>query len=129
MSFGFNMKLKGDAEMRKNLRNCAKNCPEQLRDAGMKEMEVEKKEIQARTPVRFGVLRDSIEVKAPEMKTGRVVITVGTDVEYAVFVHENLEAYHEIGEAKFIESVLDESEPHMAERIAKHIDLKKMVEK
>jgi hypothetical protein len=128
MKFSFDMRLKGEPEMKRHLKNAATNAPEQLREAGMAEMEIEKQEMQNRTPVRYGILRDSLEVMAPEMKKRTVVITVGTDVEYAPYVHENLEAFHEVGEAKFIESVLNESEPHMAERIAKHIDLKKMIE-
>lgn len=51
------------------------------------------------TPVETGRLRSSI--------THQVVsdsrVDVGTNVEYAVYVHENLNAYHPVGEAKFIE--------------------------
>lgn len=34
---------------------------------------------------------------------------VGTNVEYAPFVHENLNAYHETGQAKFLESAARDS--------------------
>jgi hypothetical protein len=42
----------------------------------------------------------------------------GVIVDYAVYVHENLEAHHEVGQAKFLESVLNESAPFMMERVA-----------
>jgi hypothetical protein len=121
------MKLKGDEEMRKNLLNCAKNCPMELLRACIEEMEIEKIEMQARTPVKTGLLRDSLAVMTPEVKNGKVIVTVGTDVEYAVFVHENLDAWHEEGEAKFIESVLNEAADSIAARIAARIDLNRMV--
>jgi len=34
--------------------------------------------------------------------------TVGTNVEYAPKVHEDLDAYHKTGEAKFIENAFNE---------------------
>ena len=43
------------------------------------------------------------------------------DVDYALWVHEDLEAHHAIGEAKFITSVLNESRPFMARRLADRI--------
>lgn len=34
---------------------------------------------------------------------GRVVVIVGYTAAYAVFVHENLDANHDVGQAKFLE--------------------------
>jgi hypothetical protein len=51
-----------------------------------------------------------------------VVLWYGGAAEaYAIVQHENLEFHHTTGEAKFLESVLNESRPFMAQRIAKRI--------
>lgn len=36
-------------------------------------------------------------------KDGNVSVSVGFTQNYAVYVHENLEAYHKVGQAKFLE--------------------------
>jgi hypothetical protein len=46
----------------------------------------------------------------------------GASVLYAIFVHENLENFHPIGQAKFLESVINESRSYMAARIAARLD-------
>lgn len=51
-------------------------------------------------------------------------ITFGGEAEdYALIVHEDLEAHHATGQAKYLESVINESTPYMAERIGKRIQL------
>ena len=54
------------------------------------------------TPVETGRLRSSITHAI--ISDSRV--DVGTNVEYAVYVHEILDAYHPVGEAKFIEKAM-----------------------
>lgn len=108
--------------MRRKLTNMAKKAPLAFAFAAYEEMLVEREEAAARTPVDTGELRDSLTVSEPEI--GRtILIFIYTDVEYAPIVHEDLEAFHPVGEAKFIESTLRESQPHMAERIGRRIDL------
>lgn len=41
-------------------------------------------------------------------------VTVGYTAAYAVFVHENLEAFHPIGQAKFLETPMREKSQEMA---------------
>jgi hypothetical protein len=40
-------------------------------------------------------------------------------------VHEDLTALHKIGQAKYLESVIMESRPFMAARVARRMDLNK----
>ena len=47
----------------------------------------------------------------------------GNAVQYAVSVHENLEAFHRVGQAKFLESVLNESVGYMTQRVAARMRL------
>ena len=66
-------------------------------------------------------LRDAERVEGPAFRGKTVSVQIaagGADVPYAIYVHEDLEAHHSVGQAKFIESVLNESAPHMAERLA-----------
>lgn len=82
-------------------------------------------EAKRRTPVDTGRLRASIAWAADDKErshkgtwkgtTVQYRVTapegearVGTNVEYAPWVHENLDAYHKTGEAKFIEKAFKE---------------------
>ena len=82
-----------------------------------------------RTPEKTGELKRSgklgeILIRA---KTVAVDISFGGDTApYAVYVHEDFAAFHPKGQAKFLESVLLESAPFMAERLARRIDLAKL---
>lgn len=91
------------------------------------EAQIEKTESMKRTPFEFGALRASHTVSQPVNRgdTIEVVISVGgVSAPYAVFVHENLEAFHSHGQAKFLESTVRESAPYMAARIAARMQLK-----
>lgn len=46
---------------------------------------------------------------------------VGYTAEYAVYVHENLEAFHPVGEAKFLEKPIRQYKRDMAKMIAREI--------
>jgi len=86
------------------------------------ETEIEATESKRRVPVDTGNLRDTIHATGPSMDGGQVttaVVAGGPAAPYAIEVHENLDAFHPVGEAKYIESVLRESKPFMRDRIAK----------
>jgi hypothetical protein len=117
-----------------------------LIDAVTAEYQTELEEAQARCPVDMtpapkhprggkpkhpGALRDSAKLQVTQEGSQIVAIlsfggsTPDYDifVGYAVFVHENLEAHHEVGQAKFLESVLDESASSMMGRIGARVKL------
>ena len=78
------------------------------------------------TPVRFGALRNSGQVVA-ESAT-RVVLAFGNDaVSYAVYVHENLQARHHVGQAKFLERPLLEAARGLDARLA--ADVRRQIER
>ena len=91
------------------------------------EAEIEMAEAKRRTPVDTGTLRASGFVEPPQMGFGKdITVTLGfggAAAGYAVYVHEDLEAFHTVGQAKFLESTLLESAPFLAARIARRIDL------
>jgi len=57
------------------------------------------------TPVEFGRLKSSITWEPRDTS-----VDIGTNVEYAVYVHENLDAYHRVGEAKFLTKAIQRHE-------------------
>lgn len=69
-----------------------------LMEAGLRVQAV----AQQRTPVDTGNLKNSAYTR----KQGELGVTVGFSAAYAIFVHEDVEARHTTGQAKFLESAL-----------------------
>jgi len=127
--------LKGANQMIQTLKRFAEKYPDQVAEALYQEAQIEATEMKKRTPVDTtanaphpGNLRNSIHVNNPERRgrTISVEIATGAQAPYAIFVHENPDAFHPIGQWKFMESVLDESRSHMPERIARRIHLNRV---
>ncbi len=109
-----------------NLRAVAASMPAQLGRALREEAEIEMTEAKRRTPVDTGALRASGHVDEHQINGSDVSVTLGfggAAAPYALEVHENLEAFHKVGQAKYLESTLAESERFMAERIAKRLQI------
>jgi len=69
--------------------------------------------MKARTPVDTGALRGSGHATGPDFSGETIearAIFGGPAAGYAPPVHENLRAVHPVGQAKFVESVMLESE-------------------
>lgn len=60
------------------------------------------REAQKKTPVDTGLLRKSARTLANGSGFDTTV-SVSFSTAYAIYVHEDLEAYHEVGQAKFLE--------------------------
>jgi hypothetical protein len=87
------------------------------------------KESMRRTPVDTGALRATHETSKPITEGGvtRVTISVGGPAApYAVFVHEDNQAHHTVGQAGFLRSAAYEAAAGMAERVARRIDLNRL---
>lgn len=83
---------------------------------------------QSRCPVKTGELRDSGSVGTPEYDGHEVIVPIGFSASYAVFVHENLEARHPNGgQAKFLESALNDTASGAITRIGNRIKLERLV--
>lgn len=83
-------------------------------------------------PVDTNALRSSGYVQPPEQEGSHISVSFGyggpaakinpktgqsTDA-YALFVHENLEAFHKVGSAKYLEMPFDQARTGMGKRIA-----------
>lgn len=119
-------KVSGIAEVEKRLAQLADDLVNQAGHALRVEGELIMTEAKKRTPVDTGALRASGHVTGPDdSKSQKVRLAFGgAAAPYAVFVHENLNARHHVGRAKFLESAALEAAPKMADRIAKRIGLK-----
>lgn len=76
------------------------------------------------TPVLTGVLRETGHVQLPVIEGDKISDTFGFGgpaAPYAVYVHENLEAHHLVGQAKFLEQPMLELESGRMNRIAQDI--------
>jgi hypothetical protein len=108
--------------MEERLRALAKKSPKALERALYKEAQIEMTEMKRQTPVEFGTLRDSGLVEQPRWVNGSTLVVElgfgGAAEDYAIYVHEDLDAFHAVGNAKFVEIPLNDSKPYMARRVA-----------
>ena len=140
----FELTIKGMDNLIANLNALAANMPGEVGNALRAEAEIEMTEAKKRTPLKTGALRASGHVTGPTQVMSGLSGTVtevkmgfggpagsgnvggqtnSTDVGYAVPVHENYDAFHPLGQAGYLSSVLLESVPHLAARVAARIDL------
>ncbi len=123
----FNFRIAGVKALVANLTGIAAATPKNIAAALYREAQIEMTESKKRVPVDTGALRASGVVQKPVFDGKNISVTLGyggPSVDYAFKVHEDLQAFHKVGQAKYLESVILESAPHLAERIAKRIDLK-----
>jgi hypothetical protein len=144
MADRYGLEVKGLDALEKGLAALSQQLKSDVGNALRAEAEIEMTEAKRRTPVQTGALRSSGHVEGPEEGTmslatfgnaasggqgefragpDRADISVrlvfgGPAAAYAVYVHENLEAIHPVGQAKFLESTLLESAPYLVARIA-----------
>lgn len=124
------------AAMARQLKTYVDEYQDRVADALTEEGTIEKNEMQKRTPVwnpltRIrkgeipGTLRMSARVLEPVRNGRKISVSIVYTDPKAPYVHEDLDAVHAIGEAKFMESTLHESQPHMAERLGARLQLGK----
>lgn len=119
-------KVVGGREAAADLRAMAKKSPRAMERALYKYGNTEMGEAKRITPVEDGDLRDSGTVEEPLWRGETLSIELyfgGAAADYALTVHEDLEAYHEQGQAKFLETPLNQSEPYFDQRVGSDFEL------
>lgn len=114
------VKFTGAAGVIANLNALAAKVPQHVEAALREEAEIEMTEAKKRTPVDLGPLRASGKVTTTRAGL-RITAELGfggPSAPYAVYVHEDMDAHHPVGEAKFLESTIKESAPYMPARVA-----------
>ncbi len=93
--------------------------PDEIDDEFAKTLFQEMEDVAGRSketfvPVDTGALRGSIHATPPKVRRGSVstsVVAGGPAAPYALTVHENLQARHPLGQAKYLERPLNEARP------------------
>ncbi len=101
------VKLEGFVELTKKLNKSISEISSVVEDALLDCGNDLQQKAQDLTPVDTGALRASAFTEAESGSNPSVI--VGYTEEYAIFVHENLEAHHDVGQAKFLEQPLQEN--------------------
>lgn len=73
-------------------------------------------------PVRHGFLRGSRYMTDPVAMYGHVMSSLGYSMDYAIFVHENMRAFHPVGKAKFLEDPIMRHVGDIPQTLCEEID-------
>lgn len=111
----------GLSELQRFLFQLAADTPQVVADALYAEAVEIMKVAKSRTPIVTGALRDSGTVIKWDGNRNDIKVNLTFTAEYAIYVHENLQAKHPNGQAKFLESAAIEAIPGLPERVAKRI--------
>lgn len=118
-------RVTGAREAAGTLMALARKSPRAMERALYKYGNTEMTEAKRLTPVEFGDLRDSGAASQPEWQGEKLSMELSfgdSSIDYALAVHEDLEAHHDNGEAKFLEKPLNASEPHFDARIGRDFE-------
>lgn len=131
--------LKGVAEMIANIRKAKTSLRLAIGEAMWEDAKPDVAEAKRRSPVYSGpvtasspipgVLQDSIHAEGPTYEGHTISVEIvagGAAGAYAIPQHERLDYHHEVGQAKYIESVIMESRDTKLARIAARIDFAKI---
>lgn len=127
--------MSGAKEMMMKLRAIAAEHPDRVGAALYQEAQIEVTEMKRRTPVDTtenaphpGNLRNGLHVEEPEREGRHVYVVTASSATapYAIYVHENPDAIHPIGQWKFMESVINEARDYIGARLAKRLQLDKL---
>lgn len=123
MKLGLSARLEGDKALRKRIDQLARDYPLALGAALYQEGFGLWADAVKRTPVEFGVLRNSAYVSPPMQRKGEVTIEVGYGTKYAVRQHEETGYQHTRGgEAKYLANAIAARTSGFLERLAQRTE-------
>ncbi len=120
--------LKGSDEVRRNLERLMKGILPEAGRALATEAKPIEQESRGRTPVESGAARDSHRISEPEIRGGAVSVAIvagDASTPYIVFLHENMEASHVTGQAKFLQSSAFDAKSGLPAKLGKQINLRR----
>lgn len=122
MAGGYNFRILGVQHLRNNLREAGPRATRALTASLFAEGQRVMGEAKKLAPVDTGTLRASGTVLPPHIEgDGRIVVTLGfggAAKTYALIQHERLDYRHKVGQAKYLETAMDEAEELMPHRLA-----------
>lgn len=107
------------------LRSLGENAPNALGAALYQEAEDIMAKSKPLVPVDTGALRASGQVQTPRVSGNAVSVTLGygnSSVAYALIVHENLSAHHDVGQAKYLEQPFLEATQGLTDRVTQRLN-------
>ena len=119
------LKVSGIGAVAKNLLSLQGEMRDQAQAALRTESELIMTEAKERTPVDTGALRGSgrVDDRTTAAAVRMALSFGGPSQQYAIHVHENLEARHPTGRAKFLESAVLEAVGNLPQKIAARMKL------
>jgi hypothetical protein len=69
-------------------------------------------------PVKTGELKESRYRGKAKFAGNKITVLLGYTAPHAQTVHEDMEAFHRVGQAKYLEQPLNESAPYFPSRVA-----------
>lgn len=103
----------------KRMKNAPQEIEKELSMALGRGIAMAETESKRRTPVATGYLRSSIGGMGGYQFVRGLTAGVGTNVKYAIYVHENMRSRHTVGEAKFMEKGAKASIPFIKTEVEK----------
>ncbi len=102
------------SRLKKVSQDYEKDVPRKLGEGGL----FVQREAQLLTPVKRGFLKANVETRNVGGSGFDADVAVMFFQDYAVYVHENMEAHHTVGEAKFLEKPAKEKRDEILKIIA-----------
>lgn len=112
----------GNDKFNKNLKNAAKHMIEGAVRGLRLGAAIVKRESQSRTPVDEGNLKGG-HYTAVQVNKSFAVAEIGTVADYAIYVHEDLDAHHPVGEAKFLDNAIQAKKDEVLKLIHRNAKL------
>ncbi len=113
------LRLKGFEDLADRLERAPRDLEKQMNRALNRSIAMAETESKRRTPVDTGYLKSSIGGGGGFRFVRGLRAGVGTNVKYAVYVHENQSARHPVGQAKFMELGLKAAIPFIKREMKK----------
>ena len=119
----------GFEDLNRRILNLIRALPEEIKSAMITEETGTLELAQSRTPVKTGDLKTSGHLGDYQVSgyESSIPIIFGTELTYAIYVHENLQAHHDVGQAKFLETAVLDRISGKSQRVAANIQLGRLL--
>lgn len=123
--------IRGTKQVNRKLQDYADRFPDAAADALYDQMhEVVEPDVYESTPELTGKLRGTIRTEA-SVQRGKIiscsVVAGGDEAPYALIVHEDLDAFHVVGDAKYIERPLNRATRSFGAELGARLQVDKVI--
>lgn len=125
MADNIKIEIKGARELRNKLVRAGSEAGKIMSIALYQEAEKIMSKSKKQVPVDTGALRGTGHVQLPQKLGNNIQVKLGYGgpaAEYAVYVHENLNARHKVGKAKYLEDPALEHARNMGDRLQAKVE-------